>query len=85
MPRFSRDAVPTTQDPAELRDKHSTLFNKDNYESMSVDAGDFAFFGEPTPHFGVKQNKKRYAVFIMVIGQTHASNVARQRAERGGC
>jgi hypothetical protein len=78
LPRkFSHNAIPMTEAPAQLRAKYSTLFNKDNYSSVRVDAGDFVFFEEGQPHFGVEQDKKRTAVFIMVIGQTQSRAASR--------
>lgn len=52
-----------------MRSKFARLFNKAEYHDVEVEVGDFSFFGEGIPHFGKEQNKGRYAVFIMVIGQ----------------
>ena len=69
LPRFPPSAIPQSEESAELRSKFATLFNKTNYHDVDVEVGDFSFFGEGIPHFGKEQNKARYAVFIMVIGQ----------------
>ena len=69
LPRFPPSAISQSEEPAELRAKFADLFDKGKYHDVEVEVGDFSFFGEGIPHFGRKQNKARYAIFIMVIGQ----------------
>jgi hypothetical protein len=82
LPRFPPSAIPQSEDTAELRAKFAHLFDKSNNHDVEVEVGDFSFFGEGIPHFGKMQNKARYAIFIMVIGQCAASRAHRRTGGR---
>lgn len=80
LPRFPPSAIPQSEEPAELRAKFADLFDKAKYHDVEVEVGDFSFFGEGISHYGRKQNKARYAIFIMVIGQRAGTQEIRERA-----